>query len=60
VTLYVGALTTNAVSGDTKAIIFYLTHRHGEDWKPPKETTVLEGNPAARARHRARRVHGQV
>lgn len=42
--LYVNALTSNAVSGDTKAIIFYLTHRHGDDWKPPKETKVLEGH----------------
>lgn len=43
VSLYVNALTTNAVSGDTKAIIFYLTHRHGDDWKPPKQSTELSG-----------------
>lgn len=43
VSLYVGALTTNAVSGDTKAIIFYLTHRHGDEWKPPKETREITG-----------------
>lgn len=47
VSLYVNALTTNAVSGDTKAIIFYLTHRHGDEWKPPKETTVHEGSAEA-------------
>lgn len=43
VALYVNALTTNAVSGDTKAIIFYLTHRHGDDWKPPKERQEITG-----------------
>lgn len=43
VSLYVNALTTNAVSGDTKAIIFYLTHRQGDEWKPPKESREHSG-----------------
>ncbi len=50
VTLYVNALTSNALTGDTKAIIFYLTHRHGDDWKPPttrKEVTGADGAPLA-------------
>jgi transposase-like protein len=34
-------------AGDTKAIIFYLTHRNNDGWRPPKQTSVLEGNPAA-------------
>lgn len=42
--LIVNAIVNNAVAGDTKAAIFYLTHRHGEEWKPPKETTVVEGS----------------
>lgn len=31
-------------AGDTKAIIFYLTHRNNDGWRPPKATTVLEGS----------------
>lgn len=45
VSLYVNALTSNAVSGDTKAIIFYLTHRHGDDWKPAPTQTRIGGDP---------------
>lgn len=41
--LMVNALVTNAVAGDTKAAIFYLTHRHGDEWKPPKETREITG-----------------
>jgi hypothetical protein len=31
-------------AGDTKAIVFYLTHRNNDGWRPPKATTVLEGS----------------
>lgn len=30
-------------SGDTKAIIFYLTHRNHDGWRPPKETKEITG-----------------
>ena len=41
--LMVNAIVSNAVAGDTKAAIFYLTHRHGDEWRPPKERQEITG-----------------
>jgi hypothetical protein len=29
--------------GATDLIKFYLTHRHGDEWKPPKQTSEISG-----------------
>lgn len=42
--LVVNDLIHQTRSGDTKAIIFYLTHRNHDGWRPPKETKVIEGS----------------
>jgi hypothetical protein len=30
-------------AGDTRAIIFYLTHRNHDGWRPPKQTQEISG-----------------
>lgn len=45
--MVVTSLRVQMLGGDTKAIIFYLTHRSGDDWKPPKQETKVSGDPDA-------------
>lgn len=39
----VTALRMNMMSGDTAALKFYLTHRRGDDWRPPKQAQEISG-----------------
>lgn len=36
-----------AARTDWQAAKFYLTHRSGDDWKPPKQETKVSGDPDA-------------